>query len=53
MNQKNVNKLVVDIIDNTVNPNKDTKDCESRPKPTGQGEALPARKVVKGVVMVS
>ena len=37
-----VNKTVVDIIDKTINPNKDTKDCESPPNTEGQGEALPA-----------
>ena len=38
----NVNKTVVDIIDKTINPNKDTTNCESTPNPKGQGEALPA-----------
>ena len=38
----NVNKLVVDIIDKTINPNKDTKDCESTLNPARQGKALPA-----------
>ena len=39
--KNNVNKTVIDIIDKTINPNKDTKDFESTPNPEGKGEALP------------
>ena len=31
----NVNKLVVNIIDKTINPNKGKQDCESTPNPAG------------------
>ena len=36
----NVNKVVVNIIDKTINHNKGTKYCESTPNLAGQGEAL-------------
>ena len=36
-----VDKTVINIMDKTINPNKDTNDCLSTPNPKGQGEALP------------
>ena len=40
--KKDVNKLISNSIDKTINPNKGTKDCGSTPNPAGQGDAPPA-----------